>query len=184
MATSTESDLVFQLTAMLRQAFQGISVDIGHHRRWNRACVTFRWTGFAGLLPEERFYRLVQVIPEEYRASKLAGLVWLELTPSETIEDFLKYPRSEDVIGRERRVYSALVRTGFFDRLNSVLGPSPQAECAGGFQETESILSDEGSSASRIRDCKLVFIRHGTYCDCQVLATVQQSLARLYPEQA
>ena len=90
-----------KLHEMLAERFVGIEVRVEHIDRWQRMGVTFRWSGFAGLLPEERFQRLAAALPDTYREQELQGLVWLELAPDESVGQFLKLPRSEDVADRE-----------------------------------------------------------------------------------
>lgn len=165
------------LLKMLGGVFPGISVEIAHAARWNRDCVTFRWDGFAGLLPEERFHRLVKVIPEAFREQNLAGLVWLELGPAESVEEFLRLPRSEDVARKERTIYAGLRKANFFGLLNTALGSSPDKKCAGDFAECERILPALKLGPHGSQDAKLIFIRHHAFCDCQVLLTAQQALA-------
>ncbi|MBU0719153.1 MAG: hypothetical protein KJ749_12960 [Planctomycetes bacterium] len=178
--THKNQKLEADLAAMLGRAFPGITVEVGHHDRWQQMAVTFCWAGFVDLLPEERFRRLVNVIPEEFRKSRTEGLIWLELAPSESVDEFLKLPRSEDVADREAEIYSDLVRMGFFDRLGKSLGPSPEQGCSGGFAQTVEVLSTKGYPPAKICDAKLVFIRHGAYCDCQVLQSVRAVLAELH----
>ena len=168
--------LEMELVAKLARAFPGMTVEVGRSERWNRMCVTFRWVGFADLLPEERFQRLVAVLPEGFRKTKLDGFVWLEFRPTETFEEFLKLPRSEDVADREEAIYGGLLRAGYFGALRESLGPAPEKNCAGGFSKTVELLSGEQYIPSKIREAKLLFIRHGVYCDCQVLESVQPAL--------
>jgi hypothetical protein len=169
-----------KLAAMLAEPFPGLTVEVGHSERWKRDCVTFRWDGFAGLLPEERFHRLTRMIPEGFRESHLKGFVWLELAPDETIDAFLALPRSEDAADREPDVYATLQRIGFFDALLEAMAPSPGEVCRGDFSYAEAILATEKLTPPEVRNAKLVFIRHGVYCDCQILETVQPALAELY----
>ncbi len=169
-----------ELTESVEAKLPGVTVEVGLSERWKRMCVTFRWTGFAGLLPEERFQRLVRVIPETFREERLGGFVWLELTPDESIEEFLAFPRSEDMADRESAIYAALVKSGFFDRLAKALGPSPDKTCGGDFAEAIAALSSKSAAAVTATDAKLVLIRHGVYCDCQVLQSAQPELADLY----
>ncbi len=172
--------LAGDLTKLLATGFPGIVVEVHESERWNRPCVTFRWAGFIGLLPEERFHRLMAAIPEGFRADRLDGLVWLELAPRETSEAFLNLPRSEDVADREASVYADLVEVGFFELLGKSLGRSPTKKCLGDFSTSAAVLADRRRSVGRIREAKLVFIRHGAYCDCQVLESVRPALAELH----
>ena len=177
-----DTALAADLQALLAPSFAGMTVEVAHSTRWNRMCVTFRWSGFKGLLPEERFHRLVAVIPEEVRESRLEGLVWLELEPKESIEAYLERPRSEDVVDREATIHAALVKAGFFDALAASLRPTPTKTCGGDFSRVEAVLLAKRWTPSKVRDAKLVFIRHGAYCDCQVLQAVQPELARVYAD--
>jgi hypothetical protein len=169
-----------KLAAMLAESFPGLTVEVGHSKRWKRMCVTFRWDGFAGLLPEERFFRLTRVIPEGFREAHLKGFVWLELAPDETVDAFLALPRSEDAADREPELYAALLRIGFFDSLREAMGSSPGEQCRGDFSQADAVLAAAQSSPAESRGAKLVFIRHGVYCDCQILETVQPALAEAY----
>lgn len=182
--TTKDARLAAELESMLTPQFDGMKVEVAHSERWNRMCVTFRWKGFADLLPEERFHRLAHVIPEEFRSSRLVGFVWLELAPKETIDSFLALPRSEDVAARERAIFGDLEEAVFFKTLAESMQPAPDRVCPGDFTLTAAALSYCGFSAERIRDAKLVFIRHGAYCDCQVLQTAQPVLAELYADAA
>jgi len=175
-----DQQLAHELRDLLSSALPGVEVEVGRNPRWSRRCLTFRWAGFENLLPEERFYRLVQVIPEEFRTSRLAGCVWLELAPGESIEEFLKHPRSEDVADREEDIYSQLVECGFFMSLADDMGQVPDAACKGDFSRTARVFSEKGLSREAGRDAKLALIRNGAFCDCQVLGAAQQSLASLH----
>ena len=175
-----DRELEADLAAILANQFPGLTVHVAHNQRWNRMCATFRWAGFAALLPEERFHRLVEVISEDFRATRMKQFVWLELAPGETLDAFMRLPRSEDVADREVEVYAGLMEAGFFDSLEKVMGPSPETDCPGDFSKAEAVLSAKKSSPTKIRDAKLVFIRHGAYCDCQVLHTAQPALAELH----
>lgn len=179
MATRADNELSTELTALLAARFEGVAVEVSHSERWNRPCVTFRWAGFAALLPEERYHRLIQVIPADVRTSRMAGLVWLELAPDETVEAFLTLPRSEDVADRESTIYDNLKNVGFFEALAASRNSTTNRKCQGDFSMSKEILSANNYSEAEMRDAKLVFIRHGVYCDCQVLETVCPALHHL-----
>ena len=169
-----------ELTAILAPHFPDIAVAVQYRRPWDRMCVCFRWEGFEGMLPEERFHKLLQVIPEDFRTSRLRGHVWLELTPEETTEAFLSQRRSEDVAGIEAGIYARLAKAGFFGKLREALGPSPDETCTGDFSKTTKLLFTCKHSADRIDEAKLLFIRHGAYCDCQIPLSVEHELAKAY----
>ena len=182
MVTATANkQLAETLRAMLADTFPGLTVDVAHSKRWGRPCVTFRWVGFAGLLVEERFHRLTQAIPEDFRVSNLGGFVWLELTPDESIDEVLKQPRSEDMAPREAAIYAELRRASYFEALAKALGRAPKKTCPGDFSETQRWSDTVGWTPDQVRDAKLMFIRHGVYCDCQVVLTLQPQLAEAYP---
>ncbi len=174
---NNDNDLQQELAALVETKFPGMTVDVGHSARWDRPCVTFSWDGFANLLPEERYHRLATVIPERVRTERLQGYVWLELAADESVDDFLKQPRSEDVASKQRAVYRKLIDTGFFDALSKAAGPSPDTSCRGDFRVTNDTFANKKFSGKAAREAKLVFILHGVYCDCQVLLTAQTALA-------
>ncbi len=180
MGRKRDEKLEAELQAILAPAFSGMTVEVSHSPRWNRMCGTFCWPGFTNLLPEERFHRLVRAIPMDFRESRMAGLVWVELSPDEDLEAFLLLPRSEDVADREGDIFARLADVKFFPSLSQAMGASPEKKCGGGFEQVDAILTAKKLASTDIRDAKLVFIRHGTYCDCQVLATVPSELAKLH----
>lgn len=179
-----QSKLAAELVELVRPTMPGLTVEVDFSDRWNRGSVTFVWDGFAGLLPEERFHRLAQTIPEDFRATRMKGMVWLELVTGETVDTFLSHPRSEDSADQERSVYSQLLAVVFFDALEGDLGPAPDKACAKDFSKTVALLESRGFSVEKIRQAKLVFIRHGVYCDCQILFTARPALAETCTEQA
>jgi len=183
-ATQNYQAIRAKLFAIVQRRLERIQVEVTHSERWNRPCATFTWSGFAGLLPEERFQRLARVIPEEFRNTKMAGFVWLELAPGESLEQFLALPRSEDVADREDDIYRSLVRVGFFRRLAEALSSSPEDVCAGDFAHTVEIIdSDAGAESGATatvtaEDAKLTFIRLGVYCDCQVNRCAEPAMSK------
>jgi len=182
MAGKKERDieLARELSALLEERFDGMNVEVGESPRWDRKCLTFRWPGFEGLLPEERFHRLVTAIPESFRKDRLEGLIWLELSPGESVDAFLKLPRSEDVAKEEAAIYAGLSEAGFFKSLADLLGTDPTNACPGDFSRSAVALSAAGYTGKKIAKAKCVFIRHGVYCDCQVLQSVRPVLAKLH----
>ena len=170
--------LEMKLVALVARQFPGMTVKVENSERWGRMCVTFQWAGFADLLPEERFQRLVGVIPDKFRKSRLEGFVWLELTPSETVDEFLKLPRSDDIADQEAGVYAGLRQVSFFEALSESLGDTPTVNCPGDFSLTAKVLAAAQYSSQKIVEVKLVFIAHGAYCDCQVLDSVEPVLAQ------
>lgn len=183
MTTSVKYDkLAREILDTVTPALPGMSVEIAESVRWHRMCVTFRWAGFSGMLPEERFQRLVQLIPEKVRSRDLAGFVWLELEPDQTVEAYLDLPRSDDIAGKEEGVYSSLKETGFFKALGKKLGGSPQDSCGGDFAASAKVLGSKRFSKTMTRKAKLLFIKYGAYCDCQILLTVRPELEKDFPD--
>ena len=90
----------------------------------------------------------------------------------------VKLPRSEDVEKKEPKIHAGLCEAGFFEALAKTLGADPQSNCPGDFSKSEAVLSKKKFSAAKRRDAKLVFIRHGAYCDCQVIQSVQPELEK------
>jgi len=176
--------LKHELLEILSAKFPGIEIEVENSAKWDRPCVTFRSKEFAGLLPEERFQRLAAVIPTEFREQKMAGLVWVELAEGESLEAFLKLPRSEDIAEREAEIYGQLARVKLFELLKEAMGTSPDRRCMGDFREMERLLTIKRFPADGIRDAKLLMIRHRAYCDCAILLTAQAELARLYADAA
>ncbi len=180
----SKKTLESELTGLLAPRFSGIRVEIGKNRRWYRPCVTFRWSGFDGLLPEERFQRLVSVLPAKLREEQMTGFIWLELTETETVDEFLKLPRSEDIANREAEIYAELVRVDLFDSLAKALGSPPERKCEGDFREMLRVLKAKRFGANRLVDARLLMIRHHAFCDCQVLLTARDKLAKLFADAA
>ena len=180
MATKTaDTQLADDIRTLLRDPFPGIEVKVAFSNRWRRMCVTFTWAGFDDMLPEERFHRLVQCIPDDFRRTRMADFAWLELSPDEMISDFLKLPRSEDLTDQqEKSIVETLHNEGFFTALESAMQPNPQEACAGGLTLSTSLLTQKGADTGRVHQVKLAFIKQGVYCDCQVLASIRPRAER------
>jgi hypothetical protein len=179
-APNSNSALAGELTSLLSKTYPDIEVEVSLASRWNRPCVTFRSEGFASLLPEERFHRLLRLLPADLVAQKLAGFVWLELEPGQEVDAFLAEPRSEDVAETEQDIYREWQQWEFLPRLEEMLGPDPEKSCKGDFRFAVSVLNERRVSQVQLRDAKLVCIRQGVYCDCQILRTVAPELAKRY----
>ena len=178
MAARGYKQLETQLSRLVQPHFDGLTVEVvANSIRWNRPCATFRWAGFIGLLPEERFQRLAAVVNESFRETHMRGVVWLELAPGETVDEFLRMPRSEDVAPREGHIYQELVRIGFFEALAQRLSPSPTDRCKGGFADSTAVLEEKRIPSEAITEAKLAFIAQGAYCDCQALLSARPALA-------
>lgn len=162
-----------KLVKLLAEELSGITVEVDHSERWDRTALTFRWAGFDGFLPEERFHRLFHCIPEDFYDEHLRGCVWVELGSKESVEDFLKLPHSEDVKDKEPQIVKKLAKAGFFDALAEELGDKPTTKCVGDFSIVRRVLIAKKFGKATIRDAILVLIRNGAYCDCEALFNAQ-----------
>ena len=179
-ATATTADLRADLFALLGQSFPGIDISLGHSVRWNRSTIEFRWEGFAGLLPEERFRRIMGTLPDHFYEERMRGCVCLELAPGEELEAFLALPRSEDIVQDEPRIARRLLKAKFFDKLEVQLGSSPMDACSGGLQGSRQLLRSLRFSAVQADGACLVLIRHRSYCDCEVLMRARPELVEQF----
>jgi len=181
MATSKQHALIRdRLLQLLAPAMPGIQVQVGTSRKWRRTRLTFRHASFADLLPEQRFRRILQRIPNDFYEQYLRGAVWFELAPGETEEDALRAPRSEDVADQEPRIARALLKAGFFDALEEAMGPDPLDSGSADFQVSRKLLEERGVTGDDQRDACLVFIRQGAYCDYEVLQVAGPALIEQY----
>jgi hypothetical protein len=165
--------LAGELRELVETACPGIAVEVGIHPRWQRKCFTFRWAGFDGLLPEERFRLVVKRIPPEFYEAHCGGAVWLELADGESLEDYLELPRSEDIDPRLAAVWSFLRDVNFFATLEDELVRIPPARCPDDFTVCRKVLTVKQASADQARDALLAFMRHRAYSDWEVLREVR-----------
>jgi len=174
------------LRDLLGPSFAGIEIGVSHSKRWNRPMVVARWEGFDGLMAEQRFERIMRVIPAEVYEQKLTGLIWFEITHGETIDDYLKMPRSEDIASKEDTLIAVLNDKAVFQQLADALSDAPGEQksasrctlpgCDGNFTVTRRILKQCGISPKRVERVCLLLIRHGAYCDCRVLTVARESV--------
>jgi hypothetical protein len=175
----SHASLQKELTDVLAPSFPGMEIEVGRNDRWDRVCVTFRWAGFAGTLPEERFRRLVMSIPEALRENHLRGVVWLELGPGESIDEYLALPRSEDIAGREAAIARRVIEADVFGALEGRMGSLPVEQCIADLSVTREVLHAKGFSARETQEACLLFIRHGAYCDADVVLEGKPSILTL-----
>lgn len=154
------------LVQLLEPAMKGVSVDVSATSRWNRPMVTVRWAGFSGLLAEQRFRRVMRCIPQDALERDFRGMVWFELTPGETVEDYLKMPRSEDVRAQAERLLTELRQKKFFDRLRALNAAS---DCGDDFTRVRKVLRALRYSVAQTERMCLAMLSLGRYCDCEVL---------------
>lgn len=165
--------LAHALAEQVGQACPGVSVEAEHSPRWNRTCLTFRWNGFAGLLPEERFRIVAQAVPAPLFDQHCRGAVWLELADGETVDEYLKLPRSEDIDPKLPRVWAHLREVCFFAALEDELVRIPPRDCPNDLSISKRVLDVKRASAAQVRDAVLAFMRHEAYTDWEVLGKVR-----------
>lgn len=166
-------ELARDLQRFVSPACPGITVEVAHSDRWNRTCFTFRWAGFDELLLEERFRLVAKQIPPDYFARHCQGAVWCEMTPEETLDDFLAQPRSEDVADRLPEIWAMLNGLDFFPVLEDELVRIPLGSAPDDFTVTRRVLAARGASRERVRDALLAFMHCQAYTDWEVLRTVR-----------
>ncbi len=160
-----------ELEGHLRKRLNRVSVRIGEGIHYRGVNVVVTWSGFAGLLPEQRFHHVVRAIPGEYYDRHLReGIVWFELAPGESAEAYMRMPRSEDVAAEEGRIAERLRQMGFWEEFLAAAGLRPHEASADGFVESGRILREAGEDEEAVRKACLFFIRQGAYCDAHLLA--------------
>ncbi len=166
------------LQEFLAERLDGVSVKIGDNLHYNGTNVVVTCPAFAGWLPEQRFHHIVRAIPADYYERYLRkGVVWFELAPGESASAYMKMPRSEDISADEERIGRRLRAIDFFNRIRNALGSHPQNASADDFTMSKRLLEESGLDAKDVTQACLFLIRHGAFCDAQVLADVAPKLA-------
>ncbi len=160
------------LKELLAPAMPGAGVEVQPPSRWRKPVVVVRWDGFAGLLAEQRFRRVMQRIPTETLERELHGLIWFELTPAEQIDDYLKMPRSEDVAGRAEEIIRQAAGKGVFKKLERALGNDPAKACGGDFALLMKAAKTLKVATKQAQELCLALIHKGAYCDCEAIESV------------
>jgi hypothetical protein len=155
------------------KACPGVRVEADHSRRWDRLCLTFRWDGFAGLLPEERFRLVAGQVPPAFYDEHCRGAVWLELTDGEAIDDYLALPRSEDIDPRLADVWAGLRALNFFAALEDELVRITFDQCPDDLSISKRVLAAKHAGPELAQDAVLAFMRHEAYSDWEVLRKVR-----------
>ncbi len=169
MGRENDPDIQKLIESHVADQLPGVTIEVSFAKRWQRQMVVARWEGFAGLLAEQRFRRLVACIPAQVFERDLAGMVWFELTPDESVDDYMKMPRSADVANRRSELIAAMKKSGLVARLEEQLGDEPEDACGGAFELTRAVLKDAGLTPKKIESACLCLIGLGAYCDCQAL---------------
>jgi hypothetical protein len=174
MATKkSDHEIAKELAKFVGKACPGVEVEVGPSPRWQRTCLTFRWDGFAGLLPEERFRLVAKPIPPPFFEEHCRGVVWLELADGESIEEYLALPRSEDIQDRLPDVWAALADLSFFAALEDELVRIPASDCPDDLSISKRVLAARRATQKQTRDAVLAFMRHEAYTDWEVLRKVR-----------
>jgi len=179
----THAQMQEDLTDFLSTPCPGIAVEVSHSKRWDRLCLTFRWEGFADLLLEERFRLIAKRLPENYFVEHCQGAVWLELTPGESIDEFLAQPRSEDVDDKLPAIWAQLDTIAFFAALEDELVRIPPHQCPDDFTVSKRVLAGKGVTGDERRDILLAFMRQQAYTDWEVLRQVKPVAQGSAPKQ-
>jgi hypothetical protein len=174
----THAMLAEDLKDFVEPVCPGVTVGVAESPRWKRTCLTFRWEGFRNLLLEERFRLVARQIPPDYFARNCRDAVWCELTPEETLEQFLAQPRSEDVVGRLPEIWRTLHRLKFFAVLEDELVRIPASQAPDDFTVTKRVLAARQASPDDARDALLAFMHCQAYTDWEVLRQVRPKAER------
>lgn len=173
-----------RLQAILSETFENVQVQIGddiHYRGTNLVVIT---PDFAGLLPEQRFHHLVRAIPSQVYDDHLRdGVVWFELAPGEAPRDYMSMPRSDDISAQADAIARRLFSIRFFHQIKDRLQKKPQSASTRDFTVSRAIMEEAGFSREEITTACLFFIRHGGFCDAQVLVDVVNELAGDHQEE-
>lgn len=169
----TDKQIADELAGFVGAVCPGVQVEVGLSPRWNRRCLTFRWPGFALLLPEERFRLVAKPVPPAFFEAHLGGAVWLELTDTETIDAYLALPRSEDIDPKLPQVWAALGELNFFAALEDELVRIAVADCPDDLSISKRVLAAKDAPAELREAAVLAFMRHEAYTDWEVLRKVR-----------
>ena len=167
-----------RLRTLLRPALRGAEVRIETDKRFERPLVVVRWGGFNGLFAEQRFRRVVERIPEDEFKQHVRRFFWFELADGESIEDYMRMRRSDDVLDRASELRNVVLDSGFFDRLSEAMGADPGKACDNAFKHVWSVFRALDFEPGTAESCCLLFLANGAYCDCGVLSIAQLALTR------
>ncbi|MBN2560535.1 MAG: hypothetical protein JXQ75_06360 [Phycisphaerae bacterium] len=168
-----------QLQAFLAERFGDVTVQIGDDIHYHGTNIVITSPAFEGLLPEQRFHHVVRAIPPDFYEQHLRGAgVWFELAPGETGQDLMKMPRSEDIAEQEADILEELRKIEFFKEIGAELAASPQDASIDDFPVSRRVMTRAGLGERDIRRACLFLIRHGGFCDAQVLADIVPRFAQ------
>lgn len=138
----------------------------------SRTAISFRHPLFAVLYPQQRYHYLVNLIPEAFIETHLAGTVWRELAPGESPDD-LQYADPELIESIEEDVMKVLEGSGFIRALDLAFCPrlpfARGARCHGDFRVSKALLPNHGITPDEYFDVFHVLMARGGNCDCEIL---------------
>jgi hypothetical protein len=170
--------LKIELLRVLRGTFPAIEVQVG---RWEpdpgRLALRFVEPSFAELYQQQRYHKLVHLIPRELFEREPSSAVWFELAPGEQPED-LRSADEELVEELAPAVLGVLAQQGAFQALDDLLCPAdlgqPAEKCAGDFRNMRRIVEAHGHDAEAQFDIFHVLMARGGFCDCEILTNVAE----------
>jgi hypothetical protein len=173
MSNKTHAQLKKDLLSYVGKQCEGIELNVEISPRWDRLCFTFRWDGFDDLLLEERFRKVARLIPGDYFEKHCQGVVWLELTAGESIDEYLKQPRSEDVDAELPDIWKQLAEIEFFSRLEDEMVRISPADCPDDLSVSKRVLRASKLPEKDVRRSCLAFIRQAVFTDWEVLKAIR-----------
>ena len=167
-----------QLETYLSEHLGDVKVQVGENIHYRGTNVVITCAQFAGWLPEQRFHHVVLAIPPDcYDRHLRRGIVWFELAPGETPQQYMGMPRSEDIAAEAPAIAVMLQKKGFAGRMLALLGPHPEDASTTHFAATRQVLAECKLTNAEIEKACLYLIAEGAYCDMQVLMDVLPKLS-------
>ncbi len=162
-----------ELQSYLSARFDDVSVRVGDGIHYKGTNIVITSSRFAEWLPEQRYHHVVREIPLDFYNRHLReGIVWFELAPGESAQEYMRRPRSEDVAKEVAKITDLLLRVNFAERLNKTLGDRPDDASPDDFLETRKTLLAAGLDADQVQKVCLLFIHRGAFCDAHVVTDV------------
>lgn len=167
-----------QLQEFLSARFEDVTVKVGDGIHYKGTNVVVTSSVFVDLLPEQRFHHVVHAIPPDFYEEHLrGGVVWFELAPGESGQEYMRMPRSDDVAGLETAILRRLDEIAFFDKHEKALAAEGGTVSERDFDEARRILAKAGLDEGENVKARLLFIRYGGFCDAEIPTVVQPAMA-------
>lgn len=167
-----------QLKTYLSEHLGEVAVKIGEGIHYPGTNIVITCAQFTDWMAEQRYHHVVRSIPPEFYDRHLRqGVVWFELAPGESAKEYMRMPRSEDVVAEGPAIEAMLKKKGFAGRLIALLGPHPEDASTTHFTSTRQVLAECKLAKPEIEKACLYLISLGAYCDMQVLMDVLPKLA-------